>query len=255
MNEENIEVSETEKLEEEPIAPEEPKEEEVDAGQPEEPSEPAPEPEPEPQPVPEEGAPAPEPKVAEEPVPEGNPTPEPVKTFTQDEVNKMIGRAREEGRSAGYKKAHMDMLGRYGVDNDDELDGLFADGSRYGEQSARYDDINMQLRDANAQLALLRSGVVPERQGDAKAILAANGLEVTEEAIASLIPTHPEWLGNPQQNQVAPAPEIPQPKPQQAANPDDPSKAGGVMGAEPTPSKDEENEEDMAMRVYGLGGR
>ena len=191
-----------------------------------------------------------------------NPAPEAeaVKTFTQEQVNKLVGKAREEGRAAGYKmgydKAHEETLGRYGVDDDEQLDGLFADGSRFSEQLARYDDVNGQLREANSQLALLRSGVIPERHADVKAILAANGMEVTEEAIKSFIPTHPEWIAAQQQAQMgAPAPEIPQPTPAAPAQDGGQAKPNesGVMGAEPSQNPaGEESEEDMAMKLFGL---
>lgn len=225
------------------------------------------EPQEEPKPVEAEAEPVEEaPAEAEAEEPRGempplgdNPTPEAIKTFTQEQVNKLVGKAREEGRSAGYKmgydKAHEETLGRYGVDNDDELDGLFADGSRFGEQVARYDDLNGQLREANSQLALLRSGVIPERHDDVKAILAANGMEVTEEAIKSFIPTHPEWIAAQQPaQQGAPAPEIPQPKPAMPKQDEQgqPNQSG-VMGAEPSAEPEKgDDEEDMAMKLFGL---
>lgn len=258
--EENVEDGKPmdEEPKQEPVdAPEEKPEAEDEAKAPEdgvseEPSAPIQEPEP----APAEPEPEAQPPLGDNPAPEA----EPMRTFTQEQVNKLVGKAREEGRAAGYKmgydKAHEETLGRYGVDDDEQLDGLFADGTRFSEQLARYDDVNGQLREANSQLALLRSGVIPERHADVKAILAANGMDVTEEAIKSFIPTHPEWIAQqPQAQMGAPAPEIPQPTPSAPAQDGGQPKPNesGVMGAEPSqaPSGDE-SEEDMAMKLFGL---
>ena len=59
------------------------------------------------------------------------------RTFTQDQVNQMVGKARAEGREKGYEQAKREALERYGVETDDELDVLFSDGARYGELNAR----------------------------------------------------------------------------------------------------------------------
>ena len=198
---------------------------------------------------------------------EGNPTsengegiaPEPEKPiFTQEQVNKMAGKSREEGRKAGYKAGYdaamAELLEKYGVENNDELDGLFADGSRYGEQMARYDDMGRRLKDSETTVALMKCGILPERYSDVKAILNANGLDVTEEAIKSMLPTHGEWVAAQQAqegNPVAPAPEIPQPKPE-GETPE--GQSAGVMGAEPKAggAEPEESEEEQAMRVFGI---
>ena len=212
----------------------------------------------------EEGTPASEDKP-EAPL-EGNPTsengeglaPEAEKPiFTQEQVNKMAGKSREEGRKAGYKAGYdaamAELLEKYGVESNDELDGLFADGSRYGEQMARYDDMGRRLKDSETTVALMKCGILPERYSDVKAILNANGMDVTEEAIQSMIPTHGEWIAKPEaQSPVAPAPEIPQPKPE-GQIPD--GKSAGVMGAEPKSganSEPEQSEEEQAMRIFGI---
>lgn len=216
------------------------------------------------EPEPEEG-PVEEESAQEAPL-EGNPTsengdgiaPEPEKPiFTQEQVNKMAGKSREEGRKAGYKAGYdaamAEMLEKYGVENGDELDGLFADGSRYGEQMARYDDMGRRLKDSETTVALMKCGILPDRYSDVKAILGANGMEVTEEAIQSMLPTHKEWIAEPQAGQqAAPAPEIPQPKPE-GIQPK--GESAGVMGAEPKSAagpESGETEEEQAMRVFGI---
>ena len=50
--------------------------------------------------------------------------------------------------------------------------------------------------------ALLKSGISQGRWEDAKAILTAKGLDITQDNIISELQTHPEWLGNAQVNDM-----------------------------------------------------
>ena len=193
-----------------------------------------------------------QPNPATEAQPEKQPE-ESVRMFTQEQVNELIGKARVEGRKKGYEQARSEALARYGVENDEELDGLFANGTRYGELNRRYIDSGNSLKEAQTELALVKSQILPERQGDVKAILSANGLDVTEENILSLLPTHPEWKAQamPSMGQAspAPAPEIPQPQQhEEGATP-----AIKKLGVEPSVQPNaEEDEREKAMRLFGL---
>lgn len=188
-------------------------------------------------------APEPQPQTAE-------PQPKPARMFTQEQVNELVGKARSEGRERGYKQAMDEMLRKYDVDSADELDGIFADGSRFGEMRARNDDAESRYRNAMAELALTKKGILPARQSDVRAILAANGLDITEDNIASLLETHPEWIEAKKEEAVAtgvanPAP-IPQPKPAMAEQ----GQGSKPLGLEPNPTKPngEEDEEERVMK-------
>jgi len=170
------------------------------------------------------------------------------RTFTQEQVNAMVGKARAEGRKSGYDAAMSEVRGRYGVEDDDTLDRLFADGSRYGELNQRFAESGNRVKELQTRLALVECQILPERHGDVAAILAANGLEVNEENINSLLPTHPEWRAQPQPAAQAPAPQIPQPTSSEGA----PIKR---LGVEPTPSTKQgssSDEEKRAMTLMGL---
>ena len=191
--------------------------------------------------------PKPEAQQESEPEPEAQPEAEQKqpRMFTQEQVNELVGKARAEGRERGYRQAKDEALHRYGVESDDELDTIFADGSRFGELRARNADSESRYKDAMAELALVKSGILPSRQSDVRAILAANGLDVTEENIASMVATHPEWVKEAieqtlEQGGAQPAP-IPQPKPVQ-------DEGKQSLGLEPKP-KQKEGEEDEKERV------
>lgn len=210
-------------------------------------------------PVEAEETPAAEPE-AEEPEPvEGGleEKPEPAeKTFTQEQVNKLVGNARMEGRKKGYEDARSEIYSKYGVDSDDQLDGIFVNGSRYEELNRRYADSGKSLREVQTELALVKSGVLPERQADVKAILSANGLDITVENIESMLPTHPEWKANATQGApVAPAPSNPIAQPKPSADSQLPAHKAG-LGVEPSSIMDEGNNEkaeyEKAMELFGL---
>jgi len=197
----------------------------------------------------------PEPAPAPEQTP-GQAAPEPVRTFTQEQVNALVGKARQEGREKGYEQARREALERYGVDDDAQLDALFANGTRYDELSSRYEDERGSLNETRTELALVKSGILPERQGDVRAILGANGMEVTVENIESLLPTHPEWKAAqtalPGQT-PAPAPEIPQPQVEGSQAPADKGDLGPAPEPEkPDPEAAKAKEREEAMQKFGL---
>jgi hypothetical protein len=172
----------------------------------------------------------------------------PARTFTQEQVNELVGKARAEGRQKGMEQARADLMSRYGVDDDDQLDSIFRDGSRYGELGARYSDVGNQLRDAMTQIAMMKAKVLPERESDVKAILGAMGKDVTEESINEMLATHPEWVSAPESADdkgfSLPKKPIPQPTPGEGAE-------AGRLGVEPK-AEEEESDEAKAMRLFNL---
>lgn len=116
-------------------------------------------------------------------------------TLTQSQVNELVGKARQDGRQKGYETAKSELLAKYGVKDESELETLVSNGRKYGELNGRFEETGKSLAEARSELALSKGGIIPERQEDVKAILTAKGLEITQENIESLLPTHPEWKG------------------------------------------------------------
>lgn len=111
------------------------------------------------------------------------------KMFTQSQVNEMVGKARQEGRDAGLKN----LLLRYGVDKEDELDEIFGKGQTYDDLNDDYSTQGNSFKQVVAENALLKSHIDETRWDDVKLILGGKGLEVTAENIEAFIPSHPEW--------------------------------------------------------------
>lgn len=140
------------------------------------------------------------------PTEEGTPTPEqPIaeeKTFTQSQVNELVGRTRMETREQTYRAVY----GRYGVSDEAGMDELVGNGQRYETVRGEYDEAkkgweqtdmarNAELAEVKEHVALLESGIDRARFDDAKAIIKAKGLEVSLENIQKELATHPEWKG------------------------------------------------------------
>ena len=113
------------------------------------------------------------------------------KMLTQSQVNELVGRARQEGRESAMKE----LLERYGVSNDVELNDVFGKGQTYDDLNEEFLSQGNSYKAALAENALLKSKISPDRWEDVKLILTGKGLDVTTDNIESMVMTHPEWRG------------------------------------------------------------
>ena len=141
-----------------------------------------------------------------------------IKTFTQDDVDKLVGDTRVKTREKTFNY----IYGRYGVKNEEELDALVANAQRYDTQKEMYDadkaswetersETDKKLTDMSETIALMQSGVDADRYEDVKLILKGKGLDVSLENIASELETHPEWKKAEEVKEPEPEPEKPAP--------------------------------------------
>lgn len=168
------------------------------------------------------------------------------RTFTQEQVNSMVGRARIEGRESAMRE----LLERYGVTSDDELNGIFGKGQTYDDLNDEYLGQTHSLKEALAENALLKSKIKPERWDDVKFILGGKALEITPENIAANLATHPEWVDsvsapdNSMEDRVL-TPEAAEDRAKQVAT-------LRKLGNEPSGHEQpEETEEEVAKKLYG----
>jgi len=191
--------------------------------------------------VPEESVPA-QPEIVEE----NGSFDTSIKTFTQDDVDKLVGDTRVKTREKTFRY----IYDRYGVKNEDELDSLVANAQRYDTQKEMYEsekanweteksDNDKRLSEMSEQIALMQSQIDPERYEDAKLILKGKGLEVSLENINSELATHPEWK---KEEPVAPAP---------APVPEKPQMRIKALGNEQKPAP-ELSEEEEAQKLFKL---
>ena len=111
------------------------------------------------------------------------------KMLSQSQVNELVGRARQEGRESALKE----LLTRYGVSVESEMDDVFGKGQAYDSLNDEYTGVNASYKEVMAENALLKSNIDESRWNDVKLILGGNGLEVNQENIEKMLPSHPEW--------------------------------------------------------------
>lgn len=167
------------------------------------------------------------------------------KMLTQSQVNELVGRARQEGRMSAIKE----MVDRYGVGNESELDDVFGRGQAYDSLNDDFVSTNQKYNEVMAENALLKSHVDMNRWEDIKLILGGKGLEITEENIEALLPSHPEWRGvveneKPLENGIDGASTITQ-------NQQKPSVLQ-KLGEDVSPKEEEETEEEKVRKWYGI---
>lgn len=164
--------------------------------------EPVTEPVAEPEPVEPVAEPAPEMQTVEENGVVETDIPE-IRTFTQEEVNELIGKTRTETREKTFKY----IYNRYGVQSESELDEIAGNAQAFDSLREEYDGAKKswkenemargsELDNLKEQVALMESGIENTRYEDAKAIIKAKGLPVTAENIVNELATHPEWKKN-----------------------------------------------------------
>lgn len=153
----------------------------------------------------ESGEPAPTEAVEEhgdEPV--ETPAEEIEKMIPQSEVNNIVGRTRMEAREKARAEYLAEMLEKYGLRDEAEMDGVFGKGQQYDVLNEDYLNQGNEFIAMKEENALLKSEVVPEKWEDAKLIIKGKGLDLTPETIASELATHPEWRGQVVQGENTP---------------------------------------------------
>jgi hypothetical protein len=181
----------------------------------------------------------------------------PEKMIPQSQVDKLVGKARQEGRESALKA----LYDKYGVDTPEALDELFGNGQRYDGLNDQFSEQENNLKQLQSENALLISNIDKSRWDDVKARLAFDQLDVTPENIQMELATHPEWVGSAQaaQPQTQQQPLTPQMGEQAVAQ----SQARAQNAPTPTPSTitrlgaepgraPEVDEETKAMHLYGL---
>lgn len=112
------------------------------------------------------------------------------KTFTQDEVNGIIGDRLE--------RANKKFLERYGVNSFEELDAKIEKSNGYDvvmNEKANLEQSNLEL---NKRIAYIVNSIDDSRIGDIEAIFKSKGLEINDENLKAELSTHPEWAKKPQ---------------------------------------------------------
>ena len=163
------------------------------------------------------------------------------KMLTQSQVNEIAARAREEGR----RSAMRELLERYGVGGEDELNDVFGKGQAYDGLNDDYESSQIGYKQVMAENALLKSRIDPARWEDVRLILGGSNMDVTPENIELMLPSHPEWRGAAESRQLGEA------EFEQIAENSQKAKLR-KLGNEATVTDTTETDEERAMKLYGF---
>lgn len=126
------------------------------------------------------------------------------KTFTQDDVNRMMAKEKKQGRSSAFNELGIDPSNEKMVkaakaffsklsdnDDDDDVDGNDSDNGKSSE-------LEYELAMANAKIAVMKQGVNPQYVDDV-VILVSNRMKQDESmkldtAIGELKKKYPGWF-------------------------------------------------------------
>ncbi len=175
------------------------------------------------------------------------------KSFTQSQVNEMVGSTRTETREKTFRY----IYDRYGVKDEAELDELVGNAQaldsfkeKYETEKADWKKTNSErdaeLQSVKEQVALLQSGIDKNRFDDAKFILKGKGLEVSLENIENELSSHPEWKTKKEVETDGKFVKMGEAK-DVDTNLTEPDSKITVLGNESAPNKSESSEEDFVM--------
>ena len=104
---------------------------------------------------------------------------QPDRTFTRDEVTKILKRRLDRYQNSVYSK--------YGVKDSAELDSLF-------DKAKSYDDIIKSRDEALEKVAFLGNNINPDKYDDIRTYFKGKGLQFTEDELKRQLESHPEWI-------------------------------------------------------------
>lgn len=178
-----------------------------------------------------------EPQSESAPGGESEPVVEEERKFTQAEVDKLVGKIRNEARERGKKEALDELLNKYGYDDVSQLDDTVGESERYAGRADEYESLK------NENL-LLRAGVNEDRFEDVLAYFTYKNMPINPITLEEAIEAHPEWTGFSEYDTSDDEEEEAEEKPSVVRR----------LGAEPIRKNDNpsESEEERAMRIMGL---
>lgn len=173
------------------------------------------------------------------------------KMLTQSQVNEIAARAREEGR----RSAMRELLERYGVGAEDELNDVFGKGQAYDGLNDDYESSQIGYKQVMAENALLKTRIDPARWEDVRLILGGSNMDVTPENIELMLPSHPEWRNEIAAESAIPSTQVGEAELQQIANNSQKRQIATLrkLGSEPEVKDNTDmEEEERAMKLYGF---
>lgn len=116
---------------------------------------------------------------------QGKPVMQPDRTFTRDEVTKILKKRLDRYQNSMYTK--------YGVKDSSGLDELF-------NKAKEHDDIIKARDEALEKVAFMGNNINPDKYDDIRTYFKGKGLQFTEDELKRQLESHPEWIKQTQQS-------------------------------------------------------
>ena len=91
-------------------------------------------------------------------------------------------------------KAYKSIYERYGVEDEKGLDEIMASAQECQATKMLYDEIVKENKALKEKIAFSENGILADKQDDVRTYFKGKGLEMSDEALKSVIQTHPEWI-------------------------------------------------------------
>jgi hypothetical protein len=127
-------------------------------------------------------------QVEQTPAPAAPVTPE--KTWTKSQIVEMMKKRVARSHNAFFK--------RYGVQDLKGLDELFEKSKKFSEMDGQFGTIQLKNSELMRENAFLRNNISPDKYNDIIAHFKGSGIEFSEDELLKALPTHPEWLKQPE---------------------------------------------------------
>lgn len=109
--------------------------------------------------------------------------------FTQEEVNKLVGNARMEGRQSAINE----LVKTYGMDKIEDLGDIVGKSQQFDFISDEYNKANNELGAYRTKEILSNAKIIPSKFDDVKYYMKGKGIEITPQSILEELGSHPEW--------------------------------------------------------------
>lgn len=117
----------------------------------------------------------------------------PARTFTQEDVDRIVGKTRAEARERGRKEFLDEMMEKYGLEDVSQLDDMVGSSEKYEELNGQQEGLMQELESLKNENLLLRAGIDQSRFDDVYGYFQYKGIPLNPLTLEEALESHPEW--------------------------------------------------------------
>ena len=117
----------------------------------------------------------------------------PIKTFTQEEVDKLLAETKKNAIAEGMRKASKQQQTQSNDELENLKNSLIEKETLIAEKDNQMEELNKELTAIKQVRKMDDLGIDKKYQEDVIALIKGKGLEINEETISEIAENHPEW--------------------------------------------------------------